>query len=92
MGTLFDDLDPDGPIHWGRNRNAPGQQDWHLVGPRMPRIAPVSPTYLSPCGAILYGDSMEMRRKAPAQGGCGFCARFLEGRVAAKRDGYWPEH
>jgi hypothetical protein len=90
MNSLFDDLDPDGYIVWGRQRHGKGSKSgWHIVGPRLPRIAPVSPSSVSPCGTLLYSDDLDTTTTRP-DAACHFCAAFLDSRARQKSRAPYP--
>jgi len=79
-GEAFADFEPSRAV-WAQN--SPSAKEMqpleHIIGPRMPRISPVSPSHVSPCGAILYSDGLTKRRGAEANSDrCGFCERWLE--------------
>lgn len=75
---LFADFDPAHPV-WGRD-NRSGH--WHLLGPTLPRIAPVSPRIITPCGAeALYADSTKTSANPDIKQRCRACQRFLEHRA-----------
>jgi hypothetical protein len=81
---------------WGHDGGDGEHPDeWHIIGPRMPRISPVSPTNIAPCGYALSSDSMRNthRRTMNAAPGafpevpkCHFCATFAEQLAHAERD------
>ena len=79
-GEVFADYDASHPV-WIRNSPSAGEMrpEWHIAGPRMPRIAPVSPTSVSPCGFIIHADASETTRDMTGKrNACGFCTRWLE--------------
>ena len=77
---------------WGHDLGDHDHADaWHIVGPRMPRVSPVSPTYITPCGYTLAADAMHDRIvpapvASPAVPICRFCATFAEQLAHAERD------
>lgn len=80
-GDIFADFDSRSAL-WARNRPSAGEMEprWHIVGPQMPRVAPVSPSHISPCGQMLHSDGLESNRSGqmtPAEK-CGTCERWLE--------------
>jgi hypothetical protein len=79
MSELFTDLTAANAV-WGRDRR--GAAPWHLLGPRLPRIAPVSPRLIIPCGGeALHSDSLETSKDPAVETRCSFCHRFLESRA-----------
>ena len=78
-GEVFADFEP-GRAIWAQN--SPSAKEMrplqHIIGPRMPRISPVSPSHVSPCGAILYSDGLARQRSVADGDRCGFCERWLE--------------
>ena len=79
-GEVFADFVAAHPV-WVRNLPSSDEMKptWHIAGPRMPRIAPVSPTSVSPCGYIIHSDGAETALARTRSGPvCRFCTRWLE--------------
>jgi hypothetical protein len=97
--TLFDDVDPDA-VPWGRNRAFDGGwEEWHVIGEKLPRIAPVSPQHITPCGNTLNADTMDavssprwsIWQTTEEAHVCPFCREFVQQRAQQKRAGHWPD-
>lgn len=90
IGDVFEGFDPES-FTWGRNADVREEDPelWHIVGPRMPRNAPVSPTHIAPCAEVLYSDSLETYRGlvlGPTRQPCSFCNEFLYQQTRILRD------
>ena len=82
MSRLFEDFEPASAV-WGRDTRS---GLWHILGETLPRIAPVSPRVITPCGrAALYADGLKTSKSPPSDRRCHFCQTFLEQR---QRDAY----
>lgn len=81
---IFGSYDPSVPNVWGRNLHQESSKSYfHILGPLLPRLAPVSPVHVAPCGSLVYSDGIEtMRVKenpgtfVDTKGWCRQCTEF----------------